>query len=127
MAASRLGNIGSLLGYGIGTLDLPGIWGSWLGNTQFKQLCVLAALILTGCCGITAWATAERVLISPKYALLFVGHRKLACAQLGDADMVLGLTRRVPVLSGSLSNSSRPPSIFQTEYRLFAGFNSGHG
>ena len=66
MPASRLGNIGSLLGYAIGTLNLPGLWGSWLGDSQFKQLCVLAAIILTACNGLTAWATTERILVSPK-------------------------------------------------------------
>lgn len=64
--ASRMSSIGHLFCYGIGTLNLNAIWGSFLGDTQFKQLCVIAALTLVAACAITSYAVTERVLISSK-------------------------------------------------------------
>lgn len=43
--ASRLTGIGNILGYVFGYLDLPKIF-PFLGNTQFKCLCVIACLFL---------------------------------------------------------------------------------
>lgn len=56
--------VGHLVGYGIGALDLGSIFGGFLGDTQFKQLTVIAALALMGAVGVTSWAVTERVLIS---------------------------------------------------------------
>lgn len=58
----------SAIGHGIafatGAIDLPSLLGKSLGETQFKQLTVLAAFGLVGTCGVTCWAVTERVLIS---------------------------------------------------------------
>lgn len=58
----------SAIGHGIafatGAIDLPSLLGKSLGETQFKQLTVLAALGLVGTCSITCWAVTERVLLS---------------------------------------------------------------
>lgn len=58
----------SAIGHGIafatGAIDLPSLLGKSLGETQFKQLTVLAALGLVGTCGVTCWAVTERVLLS---------------------------------------------------------------
>ncbi|MCJ1354642.1 MAG: hypothetical protein MMC33_004631 [Icmadophila ericetorum] len=64
--ASRMAAIGHLVGYAIGTLDLPKLLGPGFGDTQFKQLIVIAAIALLVAIGITSYAVEERVLISPR-------------------------------------------------------------
>lgn len=58
--------IGHLIGYGAGTLDLVGIFGNGLGDSQFKQLTMIAAAALLFAIGITSWAVEERILISAR-------------------------------------------------------------
>ena len=58
--------IGHLIDYGAGTLDLISIIGPVLGDTQFKQLTVIAALAFLTAIAITYWAFEERVLISAR-------------------------------------------------------------
>ena len=55
--------IGHLIGYGAGTLNLLSIFGTLLGDTQFKQLTLIAATSLAFAVGVTSWAVGERVLI----------------------------------------------------------------
>lgn len=58
----------SAIGHGIafatGAIDLPSLLGTSLGETQFKQLTVLAAFGLVGTCAVTCWAVTERILLS---------------------------------------------------------------
>ncbi|KAK8199442.1 sucrose transporter [Phyllosticta capitalensis] len=61
--ATRMVAVGSLIGYGAGALDLEAIFGTALGDTQFKQLIVVAAIALLTCTGITCWAVSEKVLV----------------------------------------------------------------
>ncbi|KAJ9641148.1 hypothetical protein H2204_002826 [Knufia peltigerae] len=62
--ASRLTAAGHLLGYFIGTFDLVGILPNWAGgDTQFKKMCVISAMALWICTGVTSWAVSERVRI----------------------------------------------------------------
>ncbi|KAJ8133588.1 hypothetical protein O1611_g42 [Lasiodiplodia mahajangana] len=61
---SRMSAIGHGIAFATGAIDLPSLFGKSLGETQFKQLTVLAALGLVGTCGITCWAVTERVLLS---------------------------------------------------------------
>ena len=61
--ASRMVAIGSLVGYGFGALDLAKIFGNSLGDTQFKQLIVVAGSMLLATVGTTCWAVTERVLV----------------------------------------------------------------
>ncbi|KAI1333342.1 major facilitator superfamily domain-containing protein [Xylariaceae sp. FL0255] len=61
---SRMSAIGHGIAFATGALDLPSLFGTSLGATQFQQLSVLAALGLVGTCGVTCWAVTERVLIS---------------------------------------------------------------
>lgn len=56
--------IGHLVGYGAGAVDLTLIFGTSIGDTQFKQLTVVAAVALLLAIGVTCWATRERVLVS---------------------------------------------------------------
>lgn len=62
--ASRMVAVGSLFGYAAGAVDLGTIFGPMLGDSQFKQLTVVAALCLCITIGITSWAVTERVLVS---------------------------------------------------------------
>ena len=56
--------VGHLIGYGAGALDLGLIFGTLIGDTQFKQLTVIAAVALIVAIGVTCWAVEERVLIA---------------------------------------------------------------
>ncbi|KAJ9662978.1 hypothetical protein H2201_005855 [Coniosporium apollinis] len=62
--AARMGAMASIIGYAAGATKLNSIFGNALGDTQFKQLTVIAALALPLAVGITSWAVTERVLIS---------------------------------------------------------------
>lgn len=61
--------IGHLVGYAAGTVDLLKVFGTTLGDSQFKQLTVIAAMALLAAVGITCYAVEERVLISIRYAI----------------------------------------------------------
>ncbi|KAK4212479.1 sucrose transporter [Rhypophila decipiens] len=65
--ASRMGSLGHIIGYGMGALDLVQLFGPTLGDTQFKQLTVIAALGMLATSGITCWAVSERVLITARH------------------------------------------------------------
>lgn len=62
--AGRMGSLGHIVGYAIGAVDLPSTLGPHLGDTQFKQLTMIAALSMLATAGLTCWAVTERVLIS---------------------------------------------------------------
>ncbi|KAL2154171.1 hypothetical protein VTH82DRAFT_2847 [Thermothelomyces myriococcoides] len=62
--ASRMNSLGHIIGYAMGALDLVQIFGPRLGDTQFKQLTVIAALGILLTSSITCWAVTERVLVS---------------------------------------------------------------
>ena len=64
-----MAGIGHLIGYGIGTIDLVKMFGSSFGDTQFKQLTVIAALALLSAVAVTSYAVQERILVSAKYRL----------------------------------------------------------
>ncbi|QDS70504.1 hypothetical protein FKW77_010180 [Venturia effusa] len=61
--ASRMVAVGSLLGYGLGALDLQVLLGSAMGDSQFKQLTIVASSILLSTVLLTCWAVSERVLV----------------------------------------------------------------
>ncbi|KAI1132089.1 ribosome biogenesis protein SLX9-domain-containing protein [Nemania abortiva] len=61
---SRMSAIGHGIAFATGAIDLPSLLGKSLGETQFKQLTVLAALGLVGTCSVSCWAVTERVLLS---------------------------------------------------------------
>ncbi|KAB2577010.1 Major facilitator superfamily domain general substrate transporter [Lasiodiplodia theobromae] len=60
--ASRMVAVGALVGYAAGAIDLGSIFGTLIGDSQFKQLTVVAAVVLCLCVGITSWAVQEKVL-----------------------------------------------------------------
>lgn len=58
--------IGHLVGYAAGTIDLLKLFGTTLGDSQFKQLTIIAAMALLAAVSITCYAVEERVLISTR-------------------------------------------------------------
>ncbi len=65
--AGRTVAIGHLLGYGAGALDLERVFGTTIGDTQFKRMTVIAAFTLVFAVGVTSYAVTEKVLISDGY------------------------------------------------------------
>ena len=59
-----MAGFGHLLVYAIGALDLHAILGDTLGDTQFKKVCVIAALAMALAQGLSAWAVQERTLVA---------------------------------------------------------------
>lgn len=63
--ASRMIGLGHMLVYAVGALDLGKILGkNLLGDSQFKKVCVIAALAIAVAQGATCWAVKERVFVS---------------------------------------------------------------
>jgi solute carrier family 45 protein 1/2/4 len=53
--------VGNLLCYGAGAIDLELVFGTMLGDTQFKRLTIVAGLALGIAVGVTCYAVTERV------------------------------------------------------------------
>ncbi|KAK4088121.1 hypothetical protein Purlil1_7600 [Purpureocillium lilacinum] len=66
--ASRMSSIGHMIGYAAGSIDLLQILGTTLGDSQFQQLTVIAAIAILGSTAVTCWAVTEKVLVMPKGA-----------------------------------------------------------
>ncbi|CAG7963021.1 unnamed protein product [Penicillium nalgiovense] len=64
--AGRMCAIGQLFAYVVGAIDTVSIFGTFLGDTQFKQMTVIAALSLMLAVGVTSYSVKERVLISAR-------------------------------------------------------------
>ncbi|KAJ5220284.1 hypothetical protein N7468_009488 [Penicillium chermesinum] len=64
--AGRMCAIGQLISYVVGAIDMVSIFGSFFGDTQFKQMTVFAALSLIGTVAVTSYSVKERVLISAR-------------------------------------------------------------
>ncbi|KAJ5289148.1 hypothetical protein N7478_002178 [Penicillium angulare] len=64
--AGRMSAIGQLISYVVGSIDTVSIFGSLLGDTQFKQMTVIAAFSLVAAVAVTSYSVKERVLISPR-------------------------------------------------------------
>lgn len=80
--ASRMTGLGHVLVYGVGALDLNAILGErFLGDSQFKKVCVIAALAIAGAQGTTCWAVRERVFVSGGKAEDSKGRSMLAMAR----------------------------------------------
>jgi solute carrier family 45, member 1/2/4 len=65
--ASRMSAIGHIMGYGAGAIDLVSIFGTTFGDTQFKQLTLIATFMILFSSAVTCWAVTERVLVSSKH------------------------------------------------------------
>ena len=86
--------IGHLIGYAIGTLDLRSIWGDFLGDTQFKQLCVIAGLALLFAQSVSSYCVKERILISSGYGS--APYRARPCSFVAD-QIVSGPSKSGPL------------------------------
>lgn len=53
-----------MLTYGIGALPLTSLLGNFLGDTQFKKVCFIAAMAMVAAQGTTCWAVSERVYVA---------------------------------------------------------------
>lgn len=61
--------IGSLIAYIVGSIDMVTTFGTRFGDTQFKQMTVVAAIFLIVAVVITSYSVKERVLIAARYYL----------------------------------------------------------
>jgi hypothetical protein len=64
--AGRMSAIGHLIGYLAGAIDLVSLLGTTLGDTQFKQLTVIATFTMIASSSITCWAVSEKTLAPHK-------------------------------------------------------------
>ncbi|GAB1311129.1 Sucrose transporter [Madurella fahalii] len=64
---SRMNSLGHIIGYAMGAVDLVQLFGPRLGDSQFKQLTIIAALGMLITSSITCWAVTERVLVSVRH------------------------------------------------------------
>lgn len=62
-----MNSLGHIIGYAMGAVDLVQLFGPRLGDTQFKQLTIIAALGMLTTSAITCWAVTERVLVSVRH------------------------------------------------------------
>ena len=60
------GGYGQNIGYGVGSIDTVSIFGSLIGDTQFKQMTVIAALFLIGAVLVTSYSVKERILVTAR-------------------------------------------------------------
>lgn len=58
--------IGHLLVYAVGAMNLRSILGNTFGDTQFKKVCVIAAIAMAVAQGLSCWAVQERVLVAER-------------------------------------------------------------
>ena len=64
--AGRMLGLGQVLGYLVGTIDLSNYFGTSLGATQFKQICVIAGAAMVFCVSVTCFCVEERTLLSQR-------------------------------------------------------------
>ncbi|KFA66313.1 hypothetical protein S40285_01919 [Stachybotrys chlorohalonatus IBT 40285] len=61
--SSRMSAVGNLVAYTCGAINLVDLLGTTFGDTQFKQLTMLATLIILLSTVLTCWAVNEKVLV----------------------------------------------------------------
>lgn len=72
--------IGQLVGYGVGSINTVSILGTLLGDTQFKQMTLIAALFLIGSVLVTSYSVKERILITARLVDSSTGDVIWICA-----------------------------------------------
>jgi len=87
--------LGHLMGYVAGTLDLLTYFGHALGDSQFKQLCIIAGAAIVFSNGITCYCVQERVLVSRPLACLRPPHKRSLLTYTKDRRSELGATEHV--------------------------------
>ena len=58
-----MSSVGHIAGYGMGAVDLVKVFGTTLGDTQFKKLTAIAALTILTTSAVTCWAVTERTML----------------------------------------------------------------
>ena len=71
------------------------VFGTALGDTQFKQMTAVAAAALLIAVGVTSYAVKERVLISPRYTHLAKHCQQGADEHGRDADGKSGVVKMI--------------------------------
>lgn len=87
--------VGHLLGYGAGTIDMLKIFGTTLGDSQFKQLTAISAMSLIFAVCVTSYAVDERVLISSKYVVVLLPTNQRKLMHDRDADVKTGALKMI--------------------------------
>lgn len=87
--------VGHLLGYGAGTIDLLKIFGTSLGDSQFKQLTSIAAMVLIFAVCVTSYAVEERILVSSKYVVFFSPTKLYKLMHDREADVKTGAFKMI--------------------------------
>lgn len=82
---SRMAGIGHIMVYFIGSLDLNAVLPGFMGDTQFKKVCFIAAFAMAVSQGVTCIAVHERVLVSD-------GSRSTLT---GKPDSLLSIVRQI--------------------------------
>ncbi|RYP12116.1 hypothetical protein DL765_007485 [Monosporascus sp. GIB2] len=87
--SGRMSAIGHGIAYGTGAVDLPSIFGTFFGDTQFKQLTIAATFGILATCSITCWAVTERVLVDSrrdpqKHGGIFKVIRQICTTWIGE-------------------------------------------
>lgn len=113
--------IGQLFAYVVGAIDTVSIFGTFLGDTQFKQMTVIAALSLMVAVAITSYSVKERVLISARWVEL-----EPILIAINSYSVITGMTE-VLVLFRSSLNFSKLLSNCRLASKQSAGPNFGLG
>lgn len=114
--------IGHLIGYAVGSVDMISIFGTTLGDSQFKQMTVIAAVSLIFCVAVTCYAVNERVLVSLRCVLL-----NIRVLQDDGLIVIAGMRTRRKGLFRFCLNCSKQLSTSRHGLRQSAGCNFGHG
>ena len=117
-----MSSIGHLVGYMIGTIDMVSLFGTFLGDTQFKKMTVISAFGLLFPIGVTCYTVHERTLVALKSVCL--------CPQAHgvNADVAFPeIPMQKTAISRSSSIFSRLLLVFHRGSKLSAGFSSGCG
>jgi solute carrier family 45, member 1/2/4 len=85
--------IGHMIGYAAGAFDLESVIGSFLGNTQFQKLAIIAAFGILSSSFVTSWAVTEKILVAVVHDPAHSGSRFKALGQIWST--VLHLPPRI--------------------------------
>ena len=116
--------VGHLVCYAVGTVDMLSIFGSALGDTQFKQMTVIAAMSLILAVSVTSYAVKERVLISVKSAFQFSNPTYTSSKASNNNAAILTARQG---LSKYWLSYSEPLLTYHHGLKLSAGLNFGPG
>jgi hypothetical protein len=112
--------VGQLIGYVIGSIDTVSVFGTSIGDTQFKQMTVIAALALLVAVTVTSYSVKERVLITPRWDDVVSFHQN-------STDLAAEIPTKRLELYKCCHSCSKPLWICPHESKPFAGLSFGRG